>query len=188
MDDDQVSKNAGETPKEASEPDQELIESIKNKLPKEPIEPEVFARILAAERLAVQTNESFHYRGPLPPPDMLAGYEQVKHGFADRIIKIAENEQNHRQEMEKIYAQSSEHQLDRNTTLSFRGQLFAFVIAMTAVCGGIYLIANDKSAAGLTAIIAALVALVAVFIVGKILESQEFEEESEHPTNTEEES
>lgn len=33
------------------------------------------------------------YTGPLPPPDDLKGYENVKEGFADRILKMAEQEQ-----------------------------------------------------------------------------------------------
>jgi hypothetical protein len=38
---------------------------------------------------------------------------------------------------------------------------------MTAIVGGIYLIATGKSASGLTSIIGSLVALVTVFIIGK---------------------
>ena len=33
------------------------------------------------------------FQGPLPPPDALKDYEHVKEGFADRILKMAENEQ-----------------------------------------------------------------------------------------------
>ncbi len=30
------------------------------------------------------------YSGPLPPPEVLSGYENVKEGFAERILVLAE--------------------------------------------------------------------------------------------------
>ena len=49
----------------------------------------------------------------------------------------------------------------------------AFVIAMTAIVGGIYLSANDKSTAGLVLVISGIVGLVAVFITGKVFQERE---------------
>lgn len=40
------------------------------------------------------------YQGPLPPPEQLEGFEKVHHGAAERIIRMAENEQNFRHEAE----------------------------------------------------------------------------------------
>ena len=41
------------------------------------------------------------FGGPIPPPDILAGYDQVVPGAADRIITMAETQSRHRQEIEK---------------------------------------------------------------------------------------
>lgn len=38
--------------------------------------------------------------GPLPPPNMLQGYEQACPGAASRIIKMAESQSQHRQKIE----------------------------------------------------------------------------------------
>jgi len=41
------------------------------------------------------------YAGPLPPPKLFEGYEQVLKGSADRILTMAEKEQSHRHSFEK---------------------------------------------------------------------------------------
>ena len=47
------------------------------------------------------------------------------------------------------------------------GQVFAFALGLVAISGGIWLIANDKDAQGLTAIISVLATLAGVFIYGR---------------------
>ena len=46
--------------------------------------------------------QSVEYSGPLPAPGMLAKYNEVLPGAADRIIAMAENQAAHRQEKELI--------------------------------------------------------------------------------------
>lgn len=41
----------------------------------------------------IQTLTEASYSGPLPPPSMYAQYEEVLEGSADRIMSMAENEQ-----------------------------------------------------------------------------------------------
>jgi hypothetical protein len=40
------------------------------------------------------------FRGPIPPPSVLAGYNEVEPGFAERIVAMAEKEQSHRHDQE----------------------------------------------------------------------------------------
>jgi hypothetical protein len=51
--------------------------------------------------------------------------------------------------------------------MGFFGQISTFLIAFTAIAGGIYLIANDKDAGGIATIMGSLVALSTAFAVGK---------------------
>lgn len=98
--------------------------------------------------------------GPLPTPEILEGYEKISTGFATRIFEMAEREQAHR------------HQIDQRvfkahfSTIRI-GQIFAFIIGMSAVCGGIYLLMHDKALTGLAVFITALAALVAAFLVSQ---------------------
>ena len=39
--------------------------------------------------------------GPVPPPDLLRQYEEISPGFADRLIQMAEAQQNHRHQLEQ---------------------------------------------------------------------------------------
>lgn len=42
------------------------------------------------------TVQGLFYQGPIPPPEVLEKYEKISPGFADRIVKMAEIEQEHR--------------------------------------------------------------------------------------------
>jgi uncharacterized membrane protein len=115
-------------------------------------------------RVAAQISRTFS--GPLPPPEILQRYNEIVPGAADRIIKMAESQHCHRQALEKSVVAS-------NVFSQKLGLGFGFVIAITAIGGGIWLSAIGKSGVGLTAIIGALVALVGVFVYGKVQQSKE---------------
>lgn len=60
------------------------------------------------------------YSGPIPPPEALARYEEIQPGAADRIIKMAEKQQEHRMSLE---TKAIGGQIDQ----SKRGQIFGFI-------------------------------------------------------------
>ena len=45
-------------------------------------------------------------KSPVPPPDWLAGYKEVEPTAPERILRLAENEQQHRHAMEKLLVES----------------------------------------------------------------------------------
>lgn len=116
--------------------------------------------------------EISRFSGPLPHPEDLAKYEQVLPGSADRIISMAEQQAEHRRTLEKTVILS-------NVTLQQWGLGCAFVLAMTAITGGIWLSSKGMSGTGLTAIISALVALVGVFVYGKSEQKRELKEKAD---------
>ena len=69
---------------------------------------------------------SASFQGPLPPPGMYRGYEDVLPGSADRILTIFEKEQNHRINWENESLKVSANEAKR-------GQLFGFIIAMFCI-------------------------------------------------------
>lgn len=121
-------------------------------------------------RVAAQISRTFS--GPLPPPEILQRYNEIVPGAADRIIKMAENQHHHRQALEKSV-------VDSNVFSQKIGLGLGFVIAMTAIGGGIWLSAIGKSGSGLTAIIGALAALVGVFVYGKVQQSKELADKAD---------
>ena len=115
---------------------------------------------------------SASYTGPLPPPGMLVQYNEAVPGAAERILAMAERQSAHHVAMETIVVAAS-------AQSQTRGSWFAFIISMTAIGGGIYLIKLGKSAEGLSAIISSLAALSAVFVYGKKKETKELNEKSQ---------
>jgi uncharacterized membrane protein len=82
-------------------------------------------QVVQAGAAAVQ----FH--GPLPLPQLLEGYEKVVPGSAERIIRMAEEQQAHRHSLEQQALRSE----SRN---SLFGIVCAFLIGMTTVvCGSV---------------------------------------------------
>lgn len=109
---------------------------------------------------SIQAIRQESFIGPIPHPDMLRGYEQVKSGFAERIVSMAEQEQKHRFECEKKIV---------NGTVSEtkRGQWIAFTIAVlfliAAVALGLY--GHDWLAGVIGG--GTIVALVTVFVTNR---------------------
>lgn len=66
------------------------------------------------------------FQGPIPSPDALAAYESLQPGAADRMIAMAEREQQHRFDMERIEAQAP-------FIAARRGQLLGFLIAAIVI-------------------------------------------------------
>ena len=108
----------------------------------------------------VSASISTSYQGPLPPPEMLERYNQVLPNGADRIVSMAESQMRHRHGLESIV-------INGNVKAQSRTQLFAFLLGVLAIGGGIGLIAFNKSTQGLVAVITALTAYSGVFIYGR---------------------
>ncbi|MGA9509161.1 MAG: DUF2335 domain-containing protein [Candidatus Sulfotelmatobacter sp.] len=120
--------------------------------------------------------QSAAFSGPLPPPDALERYNQILPGAAERIIAMAENQQSHRQGLEK-------HVIHSNVEAQRLGTLLGFVVAMTVVIGGMYLVHEGKSGEGLAAILTALASLVGVFLYSKHEQQKELGKKTDALTN-----
>jgi uncharacterized membrane protein len=82
---------------------------------------------------------------------------------------LAERQQVHRHELEATVVKG-------NSTNERRGQLFAFIIAMTVIVSGVGLILNGRDTQGLVAIVGTLTTLAGVFIYGRYKQAQEREQ------------
>ncbi len=108
------------------------------------------------------------WSGPLPPPAVLAHYEHILPGAADRIIAMAEKQLDHRQRLEHGA-------ITANIDAQKRGVWLGFLIALIVVGGGIWIILSGHSTAGLVAIVSALTALVGAFVYGRKRQKGELE-------------
>jgi uncharacterized membrane protein len=101
-----------------------------------------------------------HFSGPLPSPENLLNYDKVTPGAANRIIEMAEKNQEHRLYINKIIAES-------DVKKSLRGQIFGFAIAAIAFTVATICAFLDQKEIGIAAIGFSLVSIVSTFVLGR---------------------
>ena len=109
------------------------------------------------------------HAGPLPHPALLEAYERIVPGGAERIFRQFEMQAAHRQTVEKIVIRS-------NSFVQIFGALSAFLLGMTGIAGGLYLVLQGRSVEGLSAFLAALASLLGVYVYGKRTQMAERED------------
>ncbi len=121
------------------------------------------ARVIMAQISTIITKTSFS--GPLPPPEILQGYENVIPGSAERILKMAESQSTHRQQIEKTVVASQMKQSERGQHYGLGIGIFGLILgAILTFCG----YATVASVLFATTIIG----LVSVFVIGKVFKSK----------------
>ena len=111
------------------------------------------------------------FSGPLPPPAVLAQYNDAVPNGADRIMAMAERQSAHRERLEARV-------VDGNVANQTRGSYFAFIVMLVAILSGFFLIHEGKGAEGLTSIIAAVGGVIGVFFYSKLEQKKEREEKA----------
>ena len=101
------------------------------------------------------------FRGPIPHPDLLKGYNEIVPGAAERILAMAEDDAAHQRSMEvaALEAAKSEARL---------GQWLGFFIGMAAL--GTSLVALFLGSPWVASILGGttVIGLVSVFVVGRL--------------------
>jgi uncharacterized membrane protein len=100
---------------------------------------------------------------------MFADYEAILPGAADRILCMAEKQQQHRMSLEKTA-------LEADAWQSKAGLFCGTFIAVFLGGAGTYLIHTGHNASGLAAVITPLVGLVGVFVYGQRARREEREQ------------
>ena len=111
------------------------------------------------------------FSGPLPPPAILAAYNQIIPNAADRILAMAERQSAHREALEARVVEG-------NLASQRRGSYFAFLIMLVAILGGLYVLSRGMSLGGLTTIIVATGGQLGVFIYSRREQRRERVEKS----------
>jgi uncharacterized membrane protein len=120
----------------------------------------------------VSALRAYSFSGPLPPPELLAKYNEVIPNGAERIMTMAEDQSRHRQGLEKTV-------VNGNVQSETRGQWMGLIICLAIVGGGIFLAHEGRPVLGGGLVGADLVALVGLFIYGKNRQGRELQNKSE---------
>jgi uncharacterized membrane protein len=117
---------------------------------------------------------SIHFSGPLPPPQILERYEKTLPGAADRLLTMAEKHQDQRHERNTGL-------IRRNFALEMGGMVFAFIVLILFISGGIALLLAGHEPAGYFSLFgpAAVIVLIKLF-TSKPIGSKNIYEQDEH--------
>lgn len=122
------------------------IRTDKNKLEKQALQ----------QRLEIKEE----YSGLIPHPKMMAQYEQICPGAADRILKMTENQLSHTQQLEckehDSIVKCRDKALQSEIRLNNLGQFYGFIIILCCIIGGFILILNNKPVGGYGTIITSI--------------------------------
>lgn len=122
--------------------------------------PELLDQVLqnpaAIGRVAMMVQQQVSHSGPLPMADEVRKYNEIIPNGADRIMKLAENEQRNRYSIPKW-----------SLFLHGLGLCFGIVSVGLVVYFCFALIEKEQYTAAVTIMVSVLVALAAVFAVGK---------------------
>lgn len=119
-------------------------------------------------RFAVKILRIKQHSGPLPDSETLSEYNSIVPGSADRIITVFEKQADHRMGLEKKV-------IGRQTFQSGVGQIFAFLIGMGALGGGVWCILQGHDAAGTAVVSGGLLSLGAAFLKAKTMQQEDLD-------------
>lgn len=97
---------------------------------------------------------------PLPKPEELAAYNDALPGLAERIVTMAEENGRDRRKNNRTMR-----------WVSILGQLFVFILMMTGLLGGFYMVNEGKDVAGVAAIVTAIATPLGVFVYSRTRKS-----------------
>lgn len=145
-------------------PEAEDLQQIENHL--RSINPRIFEGVNKKKKeeilrsVTITLIQSKSHSGPLPAPETLEEYNRLIPNGAERIMKMAESQLQHRHDLEKsvIPSQVKQSQL---------GQWFGFILGLVGIGCGTFLAYNGQPYVGAIVAGTTVVSLVSVFVIGK---------------------
>ena len=146
------------TPDDREATDLEAVE------PQEP--PSEVSRTSARRRMTFQAEASLSYNSPLPPPEILAGYGRTQADAPERILAMAERQEAHRQQMEKIVVEAG-------AANASKAMNIAAYIATLFVGASVYMVHEHYAVYGIVTLGSTLAALAGVNVYGRAAQKRE---------------
>jgi len=106
------------------------------------------------------------YSGPTPPPEVLAAYDQIVPGSAEKLINQFVAQGTHRMAMEEVVIRGDVRRANW-------GLAAGFTIAVAAIAVSFYMVYLGREIAGLGGLIMSLGSLVGAFVYGTVSRRRE---------------
>ena len=117
--------------------------------------------IAASERAIIAEAHQESFSGPLPPPFMLAQYNEIIPNGAERLLAMVERQEEHRQRLERTV-------VNGDTKRSYIGLAAGFIVAVSFLGASVFLAMNGHEVAAVTIAGIDIGGVVAIFVVGTI--------------------
>lgn len=114
-----------------------------------------------AMQLMFAVEQSTSFRGPLPAPEDFKAYQEVLPDAPERILSMAEKQLGHRTDIEKTI-------VERNLSLSDRGQWMGFVLAIMFLIASMILAFTGHELLGSVIMGSTLIGVLVVFVLNKL--------------------
>ncbi|SDX37347.1 DUF2335 domain-containing protein [Flavobacterium degerlachei] len=128
---------------------------------------EILQTIRKISMMSVTQN---HHSGPLPSSETMVQYNSVIPNGADRIMIMAEKQQEHRMIIEKTAIKS---QLSQSN----KGQIFGFVLCILIIIASTYLGSTGHETIGSILGSTTIIAMASIFVLGKLNKPKKTKEE-----------
>ena len=102
--------------------------------------------------------------GPLPHPEILAQYEEVLPGAAERIFTNAESQSAHRRKVEMTLVTTATSSVKHESNRAYLGLASGTIVAIILILCGAFLVYNGHDWGGTTLVVATIVGLVGIFV------------------------
>ena len=113
------------------------------------------------------TVQSLSFIGPLPPPQLLREYEAICPGMADRMFTYVEQTGEHKRKLQSQIVDIQADRSRRQFSEARVGQIFAFLITITACFAGSDTALQGHEWAGSFIGVGGISGVVATFILGR---------------------
>ena len=124
-------------------------------------------------------HQEFH-AGPLPSPNILKKYNDILPDAAERIFKMAEKSQVHRENIDHQQIEIVKKRIESEIKKVNKGQNYALVIALTGIAGAITCAVLDQVTIGSFLGGSTVITLVALFLSEKWRKKKEENDESKN--------
>ena len=132
--------------------------------PQEPLSPKT-TRDPERGRMTVRA-ASLSYDSPLPPPEILAGYGRTQADAPERILAMAERQEAHRQQMEKIVVEAG-------AANASKAMNIAAYLATLFVGASVYMVHEHYAVYGIVTLGSTLATLAGVNLYGRTAQRKE---------------
>lgn len=105
------------------------------------------------------------YEGLIPHPKLMEQWDKLIPGSAEKIFNRFERQSDHRMDIENRVIKA-------NNFKQYIGPVFAFLISVLAIGGGIYIVLNGNAGLGGTLTFAGLGTVIAPFLVNSFKSSK----------------